>query len=158
MKRVFYEKLGDDYIKVSEYDSDVMNSLPIGHHLVTVTDSGRSTAIRIKPEWAPMIAAGQVARDAISGVLMTASALRASDNKIPLTEKQARAWQDLAESFGESMFPLEWPSYREAADAGVQAMIDEQSRLLSNSTVRRAYEQFLLIAALTLDDNSSNNT
>jgi hypothetical protein len=151
MKRVFYEKRGDQYVQVSEYDSDVLNSLPFGHHLVTVNNGGRSTAIRIKPEWAPMIAAGQVAQDAISGVLMTASALRAGRDKIPLTERQAKAWKELAESFGQSMFPLEWPSYREAAEAGVQAMIDEQERLLTNPTVRQAYEQFLLIAALTDD-------
>jgi hypothetical protein len=98
-----------------------------------------------------MIAAGQVARDAISRVLMTASALRAGNDKIPLTERQARAWEELAQSFGQSMFPLEWPSYREAAEAGVQEMIDEQERLLANPTVRNTYEKFLLIAALTDD-------
>jgi hypothetical protein len=151
MKRVFYEKRGDEYVQVSEYDADVMNSLPLGHHLITVTNGGRSTTIRIKPEFAPMIAAGQVARDAISRVLMTASALRASSDKIPLTERQARAWEELAQSFGQTIFPLEWPSYREAAEAGVQAMIDEQERLLTNPTVRNTYEKFLLIAALTDD-------
>jgi hypothetical protein len=67
------------------------------------------------------------------------------------TPKQLKAWKALAESFGTERYALEWCSYREAAEAGVKAMQAEADKLLENPSVRKAYERFLLVAALTKD-------
>jgi hypothetical protein len=103
----------------------------------------------IDPAYAPMIAAGRVAEDAISKKIMEASALRVPERQKPLTPAQEKAWKALAKAFGEERYALEWCSYREAAEAGVKAMADEAEKLMTNPIVKQAYERFLFIAELT---------
>jgi hypothetical protein len=98
-----------------------------------------------------MIAAGRVAEDAISKILMQASDLR--PKRAPMTPEQIEAWDKLVKVFGEEARCLEWPSAREACEAAVKAMQVEADKLLDNPSVRRAYERFLLVAALTKDHN-----
>jgi hypothetical protein len=81
---------------------------------------------------------------------MDASSLRiGKDRKLTLEQKEA--WDRLSASFGQERFPLEYCSYREAAEAGVKAMQAEADKLLENPSVRKAYERFLLVATLTKD-------
>jgi hypothetical protein len=49
---------------------------------------------------------------------------------------------------------LEWCSYREAAEAGVKAMMDEAALLLSNPAVKKAWENFMLICELTKENKN----
>jgi hypothetical protein len=79
---------------------------------------------------------------------MKASELRVPKNKLPLTEEQRQAWEHLAETFGQETLALEWPSYRESAEAGVKALQAEAEKMLTNPSVRKAYEHFLLVAKL----------
>ena len=133
---------------VREYDSELIDSFHYGTHLVMCYSGGRSTRFDIDPALAPMIAAGRYAEEAISRSIMDQSALRPSTKK-PLTEKQQQAWLDLYEAMGDSVYPLEYCSYREAAEAGVVAMQQEAEKLLKNPAVRSAYEQFMLLCELT---------
>jgi hypothetical protein len=94
-----------------------------------------------------MIAAGRVAEDAISKILMRASDLR--PKTAPLTEVQRQAWDNLVKEMGEEARALEWPSAREACEEAVKAMQVEADKLLTNPVVRRAYEHFLLVCELT---------
>jgi hypothetical protein len=149
MKRTFYEKKGRRYVPVSEYDNDIIDALPKGTHIVMCYPGGQSRRYNIDPAYAPMIAAGRVAEDAISKTIMDRSALRVPEKHQPLTPEQKAAWEHLASTFGEERFALEWCSYREAAEAGVRAMQEEADKLLSNPTVRRAYERFLMVCELT---------
>lgn len=149
MKRTFYEKKGRRYVPVSEYDNDIIDAFPKGTHLVMTYPGGQSRRYNIDPNYAAMIAAGRVAEDAISKVIMDHSALRVPQKHQPLTPEQKAAWEHLASTFGEERFALEWCSYREAAEAGVKAMQAEADKLLSNPTVRRAYERFLMVCELT---------
>jgi hypothetical protein len=96
-----------------------------------------------------MIAAGRVAEDVISKKIMDASALRIPERQKPLTPEQKAAWEHLASTFGQEKYALEWCSYREAAEAGVNAMMEEAEKLMINPTVRKAFERFLMIAELT---------
>jgi hypothetical protein len=149
MKTVYYKKVGRKYEPVSEYDSDFLDSLSKGTHLVMVYPGGSSRRYNIDPNYAAMIAAGRVAEDAISKHIMEVSALRTPEQNKPLTQEQKDAWEALAKAMGSERYALEWCSYREAAEAGVKAMQEEADKLMSNPSVRKAYERFLLVCELT---------
>ena len=148
---IFYIKKGRRYIPHSSYSTEFCDSFPKGTHLVDVYPGGSSRRFNIDPAYAPMIAAGRVAEDAISKVLMRASDLR--PKRAPLTEGQRAAWDNLVKEFGEDARCLEWPSAREACESAVKAMQVEADKLLSNPSVRNAYERFLFIAELTKEHN-----
>lgn len=150
-KKIYYEKIGRRYVPISEYDSDYLDSFPRGCHLVMSYPGGSSRRYNIDPAYAPMIAAGRVAEDAISKVIMEASDLR--PKRAPLTPEQKDAWDHLVEVFGEEARYLEWPSAREAAEKSVEAMQKEANELLSNPIVRKAYDRFLMICELTKENN-----
>jgi hypothetical protein len=152
-KVLFYKKSGRKYIPVQEYDNELLDAFPKGTHLVDVYPGGSSRRFNIDPAYAPMIAAGRVAEDAISKSIMDASALRVPERDKPLTPAQLKAWKALAKAFGREQYALEWCSYREAAEAGVKAMQEEADKLLANPTVRKAYEKFLFVAELTKEHN-----
>lgn len=146
-KVLFYKKIGRRYIPVQEYDNELLDAFPKGTHLVDVYPGGSSRRFNIDPAYAPMIAAGRVAEDAISKAIVKASEMR-PHNK-PITEKQRKAWEVLAKAFGNDRYYVEIPSAREIAEAGVKAQMEEAEKLLANPTVRKAYEKFLFVAELT---------
>jgi hypothetical protein len=150
---IFYIKKGRKYIPHSTYSPEFSDSFPKGTHLVDVYPGGSSRRFNIDPAYAPMIAAGRVAEDAISKKIMEASALRVPERDKPLTPAQLKAWKALSKAFGREQYALEWCSYREAAEAGVKAMQEEADKLMANPTVRKAYEKFLFVAQLTKDHN-----
>lgn len=148
MKKTFYEKVGSRYKPVREYDSELMDAMPKGIHIIMSYPGGKSTRYNVEPALAPMIAAGRIAEDAISKSIMEVSAMRPRSNRT-LTEEQRKAWEHLSELMGDERYALEYCSYREAAEAGVRAMMDEANKLLENPTVKKAYDHFLLVAELT---------
>lgn len=150
---IFYVKKGRRYVPHSSYSSEFCNSFPRGTHLVHSCPGGSSRRFNIDPAYAPMIAAGRVAEDAISKSIMDASALRVPKRDEPLTPAQLKAWKALAKAFGREQYALEWCSYREAAEAGVKAMQAEAEALLTNQSVRAAYEHFLLLCELSKQHN-----
>lgn len=147
-KKVFYEKVGRRYKPVREYDSDLMDAMHKGTHIIMCYPGGRSTRYSIDPAFGPMIAAGRFAEDAISRKLMDASSLRVSKKK-ELTEYQRKCWYALQDALGEDNLALEWCSYREAAEEGVKAMQIEAERMLEHPAVRKAWNNFMLIWQLT---------
>lgn len=148
-KKIYYEKKGRKYVPVSEYDSDFIDSFGRGTHLVMCYPGGSSRRFNIDPAYAPLIAAGRVAEDAISRVIMDRSALRVPEKHHPLTLEQRNAWEMLALALGNERYALEYCSYREAAEAGVKAMIDEAEKLMEHESVRKAYDHFMLMCELT---------
>lgn len=153
MKKIFYEKIGRKYVPVSEYDSNLLDALPKGTHMIQCYPGGKSTRYNIDPSYAPMIAAGRVAEDAISSHIMKVSAARPRSDRKPLTPEQLNAWQHLSDVMGDERYALEYCSYREAAEEGVKAMIEEAEKLLSVPAVKKAYEHFLLVCQLTKENH-----
>jgi hypothetical protein len=100
-----------------------------------------------------MIAAGRVAEDAICRSISKAAELR--PKQTPITEGQKRAWRKLAKEMGDELCTLHGLSVRDCAEAGVKAMQDEADRLMTNPTVRKAYERFLLVCELTREHDGS---
>ena len=147
MKKIYYEKVGRRYKPVAEYDSTYMDSFPKGNHLVMCYPGGSSRRFDIDPNYAAMIAAGRVAEDVISSAVVKASEMRPRNT--PITEKQKKAWEALAKSFGNERYYIELPSAREIAEAGVRAMQEQALELMQHQAVRQAYEQFQLVCELT---------
>lgn len=155
MKKIYYEKVGGRYKPVYEYDQTLMDAFPKGTHIVMCYPGGQSRRYNVDPNHAAMIAAGRLAEDAISKTIMDASALRVPERQQPLTPEQKAAWEHLAATFGQEKYALEWCSYREAAEAGVKAMMEEAEKLMSNESVRKAYDHFMLMCELTKERNES---
>ena len=153
MKKIFYEKVGRKYVPVAEYDNDLSDAFTRGTHLVQVYPGGASRRYNIDPAYAPMIAAGRVAEDAICRAISKASELR--PKQTPITEGQRKAWKKLAQEFGDELCTLQGLSVHDCAEAGVKAMQLEADKLLSNPTVRKAYERFLLVCELTKENNAN---
>lgn len=147
MKKIFYEKVGRKYVPVSEYDSDLLDAMPKGTHIIMSYPGGRSTRYNINPNYAAMIAAGRVAEDAVSDAIRKALDLR--PQKQPITEHQQKLWRELAESFKQDDYPLIRPSARDAAEAAVKAMQEEADKLMKVPAVRLAYDHFLLVCEIT---------
>lgn len=151
MKKIFYEKRGRKYFPISEYDSDFMSSFPKGYHIVMCYPGGQSTRYGIDPAYAPMIAAGRVAEDAICQALHKESEARPKER--PITPRQRKAWEEMKAAFGDEFFSLTFSSSRDLAETGVRAMQAEAQRLMAHPTVREAYEHFLFVAKLTADED-----
>ena len=145
--KVYYEKVGNRYKPVSEYDSDLIDSFGKGSHLVICYPGGQSRRYNIDPAYAPLIAAARVAEDAMTQAMSKASELKPKHT--PITEAQRRAWRKLAQEFGDELATLNGSSAYDITQAGLKALEDEAARLLTNESVKAAYDQFLFVCALT---------
>lgn len=146
MKKVFYEKRGRRYVPVSEYDSDLLDALPKGTHIIMSHPGGRSTRYNIDPNFAAMIAAGRYAEDAMCDAIRRASEMR--PQRTPITDQQRLAWQKLARAFGDDLATLSVNSARDIAEAGICAMQNEAQKLMDHPAVQDAYQQFQLVCKL----------
>lgn len=149
-KKIYYEKRGRKYVPVAEYDNDFLDSFTKGTHLVQVYPGGSSRRYNVDPAYAPMIAAGRVAEDAICVALSKATEVR--PQRKAMTQAEIDSWNNLIEVWGEEARSLTGPSIRDVAEAGVRAMIEEADKLMTNPTVRLAYEKFLMVAELSKEN------
>jgi hypothetical protein len=154
MKKIYYERVGRKYVPVSEYDNDLLDSFTQGTHLVRVYPGGASRRYNIDPDYAPMIAAGRVAEDAICKAISKAAEMRPKST--PITPAQKDAWEKLAKAFGDQLCTLHGLSTHDCAEAGVRAMMVEAEQLMTNPAVRKAYERFQLICELTKQHNKES--
>jgi hypothetical protein len=150
MKKIYYEKVGRKYVPVAEYDNDLMDSFHKGNHLVMVYPGGISRRFNIDPNYAAMIAAGRVAEDKISEAIRKASELK--PQRAPLTPNQHKAWKKLAKEFGDELCMLQGASSRDIAEAGIKALMEEVDKLMTNPSVKSAYEHFMLVCELTKEN------
>jgi hypothetical protein len=154
MKKIYNEKRGRRYVPVSEYDSEYLDSFSKGTHIVMVYPGGQSRRYNIDPAYAPMIAAGRVAEDAICRAISKASEMR--PQRTPITLGQKKAWEKLAREFGDALCPLQHASARDLAEAGVKAMQEEAGKLMSHPAVVDAWEKFMLTCELTKERKNGN--
>ena len=150
MKTIFYKKVGRRYEPVSEYDNEYLHSFPKGDHLVSVYPSGGSRRYRIDPAFAPMIAAGRYAEDAICTAMSKADEVQPP--RRALTEAERAAWNNLIAVWGDEARSLRRAAIRDIAEAGVNAMQIEADKLMQNEAVRKSYEQFQLMCKLAKEN------
>lgn len=146
-QETYYKKdENGDFVPVSYYDSNVMESLPYGSHLVRVAPGRGATRYHIDPDNAAVIAALEYARDAIVDELVSFS--RAKPSQKPVTAMQKEAWDNMKEAFGNDMVALQYSSPHEVADGVIgelQFIIDE---MMTNECVKKAYDEFVLVSKL----------
>jgi len=155
MKKTFYEKRGKRYVPVKEYDSEFMDAYPKGTHVVICRPGLTSRKFNVDPNYVALIAASHVAEDALATALVEVGELRIprSDRGKQLTEGQLAAWNNLIKEFGDDAKQLEWPSAREVAEEAMKALQKEADLLLSNETVKKAYDHFILLAKLSKEQH-----
>jgi hypothetical protein len=151
-KKIFYEKVGRRYVPVAEYDSTYMDSFPKGNHLVMCYPGGSSRRFNVEAAYAPMIAAGRVAEDAVCRAISKASELR--PQRTPITLGQKKAWEKLAKEMGDELCTLHGLSVHDCAQAGVQAMQLEADKLMQHESVRKAYDHFMLMCQLVKEQTT----
>jgi hypothetical protein len=139
---------------VAEYDNDFLDSFTKGTHLVMSYPGGTSRRFNIDPAYAPMIAAGRVAEDAVCRAISKASELRPT--RTPITLGQKKAWEKLAKEFGDELATLHGLCIRDCAEAGVNAMQEEADKLMQNESVRKAYDHFMLMCKLVNENKSQS--
>jgi hypothetical protein len=101
----------------------------------------------VEPNYAALIAAGRVAKDAMIRAMHMGSELR--PQKTPITPGQQKAWKKLAKEFGDDLAALKINSAHDIVEAGMNALQQEADVLYSNPAVRDAYEKFLFVCVLT---------
>lgn len=149
-KTIFYKKEGRKYVPVYEYDSDLIDALPKGTHLIMSYPGGKSTRYNINPNHAAMIAAGRVAEDAVCDAIHKSLELR--PKQAPITEEQRNLWRELAKSFNANDYPLIRGAARDAADAAIKAMAEEAEKLMTHPAVKDAYNKFLMVCELVKEE------
>ena len=150
MNKIYYEKRGRRYVPIAEYDSTYLDSFTKGAHLVMCYPGGTSRRFNINPAYAPMIAAGRVAEEAICEAMRKASEMK--PQRTPITLGQKKAWEKLAKEFGDELCPLTYGSARDHSEAAVKAMQEEADKLMKHASVRKSYEHFMLMCMLTKEN------
>ena len=153
-KTVFYKKVGRRYEPVAEYDNEWLDSFPKGTHLVMCYPGGQSRRFNIDPNYAAMIAAGRVAEDAISQAVYQATEIQPP--RKAMTQQEQDAWNNLIAVWGDEARGLSRHCARDAAEAGVRAMIAEAEKLMENESVKKAWDNFQLVCALTKKQESAH--
>jgi len=162
-KTVFYKKVqvgkSHRYEPVSEYDPDLIDSLPYGAHVQVCKEHGMSRRYAIDPALAPMVAASMILEDKLADIISKASNYnidKQQDVKQPLTQEQADAWEKLNQSFGGYMTTLYGPSMRDVAESILKEISAEAEKLLTNDALREQYEHFLLLAKMSKNGQENN--
>lgn len=145
-KTIFYRKVGRRYVPASEYDLELMDSVPKGNHVIMCYPGGQSMRYNIDPALAPMIAAGRYAEQAMLDAMHRIGEAR--PKRQVLTQDQRRAWQTMKKAFGDDMFSYSYASNRDIAEAGIKAMIAEAEKLMTHPAVKDQYEKFLVTCEL----------
>ena len=150
----YYKKVGKRYRSVSYYDSNLDRALPKGAHLILVDDTGKITKYGVDAALAPLIAAGLYAHRALIDAMteVNRGSLTSKYDK-PFTKEQLEAWEALKATFEDEPFHVSLPSYNDIADAGINKLIELSEKMLTNESVRLAYEQFMFIAKLSIENS-----
>jgi hypothetical protein len=146
----FYKKQGRRYVPVSEYDSEFHDSIREGTHLVVSRPGYTSRRFNVEPALAPMIAAGYIAEEKISKVIMDELAFKPEHG--PLTPAQLEAWENYKQAMGDSLCRLSSNSIMNAVRAGVNEMVKESSKLMEYPSVKNSYDQFVLLSKLVSEN------
>jgi len=146
MKTTFYKRVGRRYVEVLEYDTELIDSYPQGAHLVVCKPGGVSRKYNVDPNYAGLIAAGEIAQDVMCNAMVKASELK--PNTAPLTLGQKKAWDNLVKEFGDQGRTLHGASAYEIVQAGLQALYAEAQKNMSNPSVKAAFDEFIVISKL----------
>ena len=148
MAKIFYEKIGDDYVPIAEYNPEFFDSYPKGATLVVCNPGFTSRRYSIDPNHAALIAAGIVAEEAICSAISKASQVQLRTKK-ELTAEQKATWEHLVDLLGDEARSIHYNSAYGIAQEGIAALRKEADKLMTNEAVKKAYENFILVCKLS---------
>ncbi len=125
--KTYYEKRGRRYYPVSYYDGDVVDALPPGHYLISVTP-GRMTRRSVEPATAEALAAVHAMREPMMAVMREAQRRVVDAHQYDDPERAKRAWEAWCAVMGDDV-PLvcEGVSLSDVVQAGIDALTDSLS-------------------------------
>ena len=145
-----YKKVGRRYVEIGEYDPECMDYIPNGTTMIVKRPGMQSTRYNVDPDLVPLLAAAVYCEDQISEAIRKATDVRPASRSVTLEQRAA------FDRFLETMDPddpsrnmMTFGSARDAADAGTQALVKEAQKLLTNESIKQAYEHFLLLCKLS---------
>jgi hypothetical protein len=151
-----YKKVGRQYVEIGEYDQEMIDYIPNGTTMTVKRPGMTSRRYAVDPDIVPLLAASLYCEDEISQSIHRASELRPATRSITLEQRAA------FDQFLATMDPddpnrnmMTCGSCREAAEAGSQALVKEAQKLLTNESVKQAYEHFLLLCKLSVTEQQS---
>lgn len=152
----YYKKENDQYVAVSEYDHDFMESIPPGFHLIECRPGVKHVTYAIDPAIAPMIAAGTFCINQISDHIRKSTELKPHTPARVLDEEVHRRWIEYLDQLpDEARFLVTHGSARQAAQAGVEALSKKAEEFLKNPSVKKAYEHFILMCKLANEQETN---
>lgn len=154
MKKVYYEKQGRRYVEVAEYDSDFMDSFPMGATLVVREKGVTSRRYNIDPAFIELFAAATIMEDQLSQLIYEAS--KARPERSPITEEQRDAWRHFAEVMGDEMAIMKYSSCRDIAYKFLKALQERAEGASANPLVQDARQSYITAVALTRDHSNAD--
>jgi len=127
---------------------------PYGCYLTVTKPNTSSTKYGVEPALAPMVAATLILRDRLVDIIHEASAF-ASPYPI-MNAKQKAAWDNMGKVFG-GLTSIHSASMHDIAAKILDAIAEEATQTLTTPAAKEAYEQFLLVAALSKDHSTIEN-
>lgn len=154
MKETYYVKRGRKYIPISEYDSEIYQSIKYGTHLVVNHLGSTMYTYDVEPDHAAIIAAAKIFKEYLVKSLHHASEARPkTGNTKPFTERQMEAYNKLKEELGEDTYYFEFPSLNEITSKAVDNFIEHYSKKYEEYPfVKKAYDNLLLKIKLCIDN------
>lgn len=135
------------YVPVSEYDGDLNDAFHEGTHLVVSQPGCRSRIYNVNPDYATVMAVVQRYKTDLASCIVRASEMR--NKQEPLTEEQKQAWETLKQVFGSERFYVTYPSANDIIEVLNDLLIKESNKLLTNPTLKKAWDNFQLLAGLS---------
>lgn len=132
------------YELVRTYDSELMDSFPQGHTLITVQDHIVSRKLVVADHLALAAAAASL-QDELSHIISKASEMRPQSE--PLTPHQQDLWQQLIES---GVSYLYFPSAHDIAETILNAIAERAKTVTDVPWVAEARERYEAAVALAL--------
>jgi hypothetical protein len=120
IQETFYRKVGRRYRPVAYYDSELLNSLPPGVHLLCIKPGEQSLVHNVQPDHAAVLGALRLHRDAI---LATLREKCGATSTRPLTKIELAGLEAYKKAAGQDSLLLERPSALAMVEALEQSLI-----------------------------------
>ena len=147
----FYKKVGRKYVAVSKWERDLTDSLPFGHHLISVGNGMKSTRININPDKARLLAARIMTERELPSVLREASKYTAS----VMSETSRHAWNEFVKTLPENqLYSVTSPSAHDVVSKMLDYMLSKTERDLidNNAVVQEAWDNFRAVCIMCADN------
>ena len=127
MKKVFYEKVGNRYIPVREYDDQLLSALNKGNYFISIkpgSTSYRSTSFKSVEEFEIL---GTLLNYEDALMKNINSIIQLKSNREPITLEQQQAWLALEKTFSNDKVSIYAPSLQEMINSLFKVIVEKMN-------------------------------